>query len=480
MVTDFRRKGRRKSEKSCRGEREEPKGGTAVDIALEMKQTQNLSPQMMQSMQILQMGSQELLEYIEETMQENPVLESESVEKGGEDMSLLRRKLDWLASTDVQNSWYHRQDAADGQDPMDALAANPLEESLYYYLRSQVRMEELTCELAHALDYLMNALDPNGWLDESDADLAVHLGVSPETVKEAVALLQSLEPAGVGAHDLRECLLIQLDRRGEHGLARVIAEKYLEAMSRDHYNLISRETGAGRSEVQAACDLIRTLNPRPASGFSDRVHLPYITPDLVVVSFEDHFEILTNDSYLPTLRMSGYYSRLYKETADPQVKEYLNSKLRQARWVMYGVEQRRTTLMRCARCIVDRQELFFRCGPGHLQPMLLSDAATELEVHESTVSRAIRDKYIQCAHGIFPMGYFFSRELGDKGAGNTAEGARALLRSLIDGEDKTKPLSDQRLSELMTEKGVEISRRTVAKYRDELGIPSTAGRKTFR
>ena len=449
-----------------------------MELGLDIRQTQTLSPQVMQSMEILQMGSQELLEYIEELLQENPVLESEAMDSC-EDMALLRRKMDWLRSADVQNSWYHRQDAEDSFDPLSLATAASQEESLYYYLKSQVRPEALSRPVAAALDYLMESLDPNGWLDESPADVAVRLALPQSAVDEAVALLQSLEPAGVGACDLRQCLRLQLERRGETGLPLLIVEQHLEDMGRDHYNHIARATGASRSELQTACDLIRSLNPRPASGFSDRAHLPYLTPDLVVVNFEDHFEIVTNDSYLPSLQVSAYYSSLYKETGDKQVKDYLNGKLRQAKWVMHSVEQRRSTLMRCARCIVDEQELFFRRGPGHLRPMLLADVARQLEVHESTVSRAVKDKYIQCAHGIFPMGYFFSRSLGDSGEA-TGDRAKMLLRQLIDGEDKSKPLSDQKLAALLAERGVEISRRTVAKYRDEMGISSTSGRKQFR
>ena len=162
------------------------------------------------------------------------------------------------------------------------------------------------------------------------------------------------------------------------------------------------------------------------------------------------------------------------------MKEYLNDKLKQARWVVRSVEQRRSTLMNVARCVVDRQERFFRQGPGHLRPLLLTDVAQELEVHESTVSRALKDKYLQCAHGVFPMGYFFSRGLGGAGEeGVSPDRAKTRLRALIDGEDKKKPLSDQKLAERLAAEGVPLSRRTVAKYRDELGIPSTAGRKTF-
>lgn len=449
-----------------------------MELGLDIRQTQTLSPQVMQSMEILQMGSQELLEYIEELLQENPVLESETLDRG-EDPSLLRRKMDWLRSSDVQNSWYHRQDAEDAFDPLDLASAAAEEETLSYYLRSQLRTEILPRPVAAALDYLVEALDPNGWLDEPPHDVAARLGLPQDAVDRAVELLQGLEPAGVGARDLRECLRLQLLRRGETGLALTIVDHFLEDMGRDHYNHIARATGADRAQLQAACDLIRSLDPRPASGFSDRTHLPYLTPDLVVVNFEDHFEIVSNDSYLPALRLSAYYSALYDETEDRQVKDYLNGKLRQAKWVMRSVEQRRSTLMRCAQCIVNGQERFFRRGPGHLRPMLLADVAQQLEIHESTVSRAVKDKYVQCAHGIFPLGYFFTRGLGD-GGDATGDRARMLLRQLIDGEDKQKPLSDQKLAQLLAQNGVEIARRTVAKYREELGIPSTAGRKQFR
>lgn len=451
-----------------------------MELGLTLKQTQTLSPQMMQAMEILQMGSQELLEYIEETLQENPVLDSEEHREEPEDVSLLRRKLEWLESTDVQNRAYHQQDAEEGRDPLDMNGSNPMEESLYYYLKSQVRFEQLDPAVGRVADYLMESLDSNGWMDEPEADVAVRLGVKPAVVAEALKVLQSLEPAGVGARTLAECLRLQLERRGETGLAMTIVDRYLEAMSRDRYHQIAKETGASRTQVQEACQLIRSLNPRPGMGFSAREHLRYITPDLVVVNFEDHFEILTNDYYFPTLKVSQYYSQLYRETGDTQVKEYLNDKLKQARWVVRSVEQRRSTLMNVARCVVDRQERFFRQGPGHLRPLLLTDVAQELEVHESTVSRALKDKYLQCAHGVFPMGYFFSRGLGGAGEeGVSPDRAKTRLRALIDGEDKKKPLSDQKLAERLAAEGVPLSRRTVAKYRDELGIPSTAGRKTF-
>ena len=262
-----------------------------------------------------------------------------------------------------------------------------------------------------------------------------------------------------------------------------IAEHYLDALSKNRYGLIARELKASQEEVRAACDLIRSLNPRPGTGFAARENLTYINPDIIVVSFQDHFELLTNDYYFPTLNISGYYTRLLKESDDEQVKDYLTGKVRQAKWMVKAIEQRRSTLMSCAECILELQEDFFRKGPGHLVPLSLADVAQRIGVHESTVSRAVKDKYIQCSMGVYPLSYFFSRSLGASGAGGeeaaSPDAAKALLKKLIAGEDKKKPLSDQKLCELMAAQGCTLSRRTVAKYRDELHIPSTAGRKLY-
>lgn len=454
-----------------------------MELGLQLKQTQTLSPQMMQTMEILQMGSQELLEYIQETLQENPVLESEEQRFSGEvgEDALLRRKLEWLASTDSQNRWYHREDARDLSDTLPGtVGADPEEESLYGYLCAQIDFEALTPELAAAVEWVLRSLNGNGWLDEGEEELSRLAGTDRETARKAVELVQTLEPAGVGARTLSECLAVQLVRRGETGLPLTIVRDYLEEMGKDHYNRIAKETGAGREEIQAACRVIRSLNPRPGSGFAPREQVEYIVPDLVVEKTEAGFELVSNDSFFPTLKVSSYYHRLMKETEEEQVREYLSAKVRQAKWVLRSVEQRKRTLMACAGCILERQEDFFRRGPGHLRPMTLADVAQTLEVHESTVSRAVKDKYLQCGHGVFPLSYFFGRAIpASGGVSVSAEQAKRLLRELIEGEDKRKPLSDQKLVGLLEERGIAISRRTVAKYREEMGIASTSGRKQF-
>lgn len=460
-----------------------------MELSMSMKQTQTLSPQMMQSMEILQMGSQELLEYIQDQVQENPVLEMEEKYGKGDDTAVLQRKLEWLESTDAQNRYYHQQDTEDDEkDPISNYGTvDEREENLYLYVLSQLEVMDLEPELLPVGRFLVESLNQNGWLDESVEDLAEELGKPVEEVEKALAAVQSLEPAGVGARNLSECLVLQLQRRHEDSeLAIRIARDYLDPLSKSRYGLIAKSLGVCQEEVRTACDLIRTLNPRPGGGFAARENLFYINPDLFVVNFPDHFELLTNDYFFPDLNISGYYCRMLKSTEDNEVKDYLMGKVRQAKWVVHSIEQRRSTLLRCAECILELQEEFFRRGPGHLKPMCLADIAQKVGVHESTVSRTVRDKYLQCASGVYPLSYFFSRSLGAPAARpgteeNTSspDFAKALLKKLIGGEDKHKPLSDQKLCERMAREGCELSRRTVAKYRDELGIPSTTGRKQY-
>lgn len=448
-----------------------------------------LSMSMKQSMEILQMGSQELLEYIQDQVQENPVLEMEEKYGKGDDTAVLQRKLEWLESTDAQNRYYHQQDTEDDEkDPISNYGTvDEREENLYLYVLSQLEVMDLEPELLPVGRFLVESLNQNGWLDESVEDLAEELGKPVEEVEKALAAVQSLEPAGVGARNLSECLVLQLQRRHEDSeLAIRIARDYLDPLSKSRYGLIAKSLGVCQEEVRTACDLIRTLNPRPGGGFAARENLVYINPDLFVVNFPDHFELLTNDYFFPDLNISGYYCRMLKSTEDNEVKDYLMGKVRQAKWVVHSIEQRRSTLLRCAECILELQEEFFRRGPGHLKPMCLADIAQKVGVHESTVSRTVRDKYLQCASGVYPLSYFFSRSLGAPAARpgteeNTSspDFAKALLKKLIGGEDKHKPLSDQKLCERMAREGCELSRRTVAKYRDELGIPSTTGRKQY-
>ena len=278
-----------------------------------MKQTQTLSPQMMQSMEILQMGSQELLEYIQEQVQENPILEMEEKYGKKDEVDQLQRKLEWLESTDAQNRYYHQQDTEDDEkDPISNYGTvDEREENLYLYVLSQLEVMGLEPEVLAVGRFLVESLNQNGWLDESVDELAEALGKPAALVEEALTAVQSLEPAGVGARNLSECLVLQLQRRHEDSaLAIRIAQDFLDPLSKSRYGLIAKSLGVCQEEVRGACDLIRTLNPRPGGGFATRENLVYINPDLFVVNFPDHFELLTNDYFFPNLTISGYYCRM--------------------------------------------------------------------------------------------------------------------------------------------------------------------------
>lgn len=457
-----------------------------MELQLSARQTLSLSPQMMQSMELLQMGSQELLAHIQDLVQENPVLELGEQYDKKDDLSDLRRKLEWLESTDVQNRYYQRDDSEERPDPISNYGGTEQwEEHLSLFLLSQLSTRKLTQELEAAARRIIESLNENGYLDDDLEELTAPLGCSPKLAREALRLVQSLEPAGVGARDLSECLCLQLERKGmKDSLAERIARSQLDALSKNRYGAIAKQLVADPVKVREACDVIRTLCPKPGSSFASRENPIYITPDIIVVSFQDHFELLTNDYYFPSLSISGYYKGLMKDSGDNEVRDYLSEKMRQAKWVVRSIEQRRSTLMNCAQCIVELQEDFFRRGAGHLVPMTLADVARKLEIHESTVSRAVKDKYIQCSMGVYPLSWFFSRGLCGAASGGgenqvSPDAAKARIKKLIAAEDRKKPLSDQKLADLLADEGIHLSCRTVAKYRDELNIPGTGGRREF-
>lgn len=447
-----------------------------MELQLNQKQQQTLSPQMLQSIKVLQMGIQELREYVEEVLQENPMLELPEPEEKPLELPNSAGELEWLYATDRQNLYYHAQDAEGAHG--DALSNIGCflddENSLSRYILSQFVGTCLEPEIMTAVEFLVARLDDSGYLEEEMDELIRASGLSPAVMSRALIELQAADPAGVGARDLSECLRLQLERRrGDHRIAIQIAQNHLEALAHRRYGAISRALNASERDVRDACELIRSLDPKPGAGFAAPENLVYITPDIVVTVYPDRFEVSASDSALPQLRFSAYYGRLLRETTEQEIRDYLTEKSRQAKWVVGSIQQRRDTLLQCAQWLVERQAAFFRLGAGHLVPLTMGDAAEALGVHESTVSRTVRDKYLQCSWGIYPLSWFFSRSL--RGDAVSPEMAKALLRKLV--EEECRSMSDQKLCEEMARRGCSISRRTVAKYRNELGIPNASGRK---
>jgi RNA polymerase sigma-54 factor len=357
---------------------------------------------------MLQMSAQELRVYLEDMLHENPVLEVEDSCRHKKDDE-TGRKLEWLETADAQNKPYYEADAGEPDDPVSNYGA--VEEDLGFYLEAQLRMLDLPKEQKQAAQYVIENLDDNGYLQETEEEMARCTGVSARVMQEALEIVRSLDPAGVGAKDLQDCLYLQLRRRGETeaSLPIQIVKHHLAAMAERNTALIAGSLQAEGAQVREACSVIRSLNPRPGAEFSKRENLPYLHPDVFVVKFPGHFEILTNDYFFPGLSISEDYRHMLKTTGDPEVKEYLSARLRQAQWLIRGMERRRHILLACVKEIVSVQSLFFRNGPGHLVPFPLRDAALRIKISEREMGRVVRDKYLQCSSGVFPFGYFFPR-----------------------------------------------------------------------
>lgn len=483
-----------------------------MELKIEMSQKQILSQHMVQSMEILQMSAQELEGYIENLSLENPVIElsdSNSYEPDKHQMD-LQRKLEWLESTDMQNKVYYQQerDEKDWEDSWHDIRESG--ETLCDYLMSQLLFENYSENDWEMMKFLLESLDSRGYFTDELSVAANYFGVTQEHIEKLLYDIQSLDPAGVGARDLKECLLLQLRRkmdsnvknvikadkvvggkdvktyRDDHKeikkfkIAEILIKNYMDDIAKNHLRDIARKLQVSMDEVSEACVEIRNLNPKPGSSFSSREQLRYISPDVIVVKLKDQFEILVNEYQYPKFSVSSYYRNMLEQTEDAQTKDYLKKKLSQAEWVQNCIAQRSSTLMRVMKVLVEKQHEFFQYGMGHKRPMRLVDIAKELEIHESTVSRTLRGKYLQCSWGVFPLNYFLTSvavKSQDSDEEKTPEQMKALIQKFIDSENKQKPYSDQAISNKMKEYGIEISRRTVNKYRQEMGLPDKSGRK---
>lgn len=451
-------------------------------MQLEHSQNQVLSQRMIQSVQILQMSAQELTEYVKEMSLENPLVEMEENEWGDKEKERLR-KLEWLSGLDEQNRIYYRQEREDSDlnDIMNIGQAE--EETLADSLMGQLIGKDYSGEAYRVFEYIAECLDSRGFFTGTVAEIASHFGIYEEEAEELLQVMKSLDPAGVCAQNLSECLLEQLSRLPEEcEVEKKIVTSYLELLGKNQLHVIAKQMKLPPERVQQAKERIQKLNPKPGSGFADREVLRYLTPDVTVVKLQDYFEVMVNDCTYPEVRVNKEYVSMLKSGECPKdVQHYLSEKVKQIEQVQSSISKRNSTLLDLTKCLVAEQKEFFLYGKGHLRPYKMQDAAEALQVHESTVSRAVKEKYLQCCWGIFPLGYFFSKGFyKDESKENIAtDQIKEKLQELIEGEDKKKPLSDQKLTNLLTEAGVEISRRTVAKYREALGIPDCRGRKEF-
>ncbi len=423
------------------------------------------------------MTSQELETYIETMAQENPVIDlPESRYEQPESVSTdLQRKLDWLESTDLQNKIYYQQDR-EGRDSVENWhRPQESEDTLCDYLLSQILLTDYTDTQRSLIEFMIRSVDSRGYFTEDIEELADRFAVKEEEIFRLLRDIQALDPAGVGARDLKECLLLQLERKKDpNPLTKVLVRDYLDDIAKSHQRIIAKKLSVSVEEITASCKEIQSLNPKPGNAFSDREQLHYISPDVLIVRLEDRFEILINEYQYPSFTINSYYRDLAKQTDDTETRTYLREKITQAQWLSNCIRQRTSTLSRVMHLLVEKQQDFFLYGSGHKHPLKLTDLAQELDLHESTVSRAMRGKFLQCTWGVFPVNYFLTpiaARAGNQAEEKTPEQVREQIRQIIDSEDKKKPYSDQAISDILKSRGLELSRRTVNKYRVEMGIP---------
>lgn len=437
-----------------------------VNLKTELRQELKLTPQLLQFTELLQMNSLELGSHLERILEENPVLEREEgvLQKEIEE---LRNKASWVETSGRGGSQVRENFLEQGRPDSEP-------ESLKAFLRDQLERKRLPKALLALTKYFVELLDEDGFLADEDLEDVLSLDIPPELIQEALKLLQSLEPAGVGARSLTECLLLQLARRGEDApVVRAVVVGFLPELAKKRYGLIARELEVTTEEIRAAEKLIVQLDPYPGRAFVE-VDPVYIQPDVFLAEVDGEWKVVLNEIYLPRVYISDYYMNMLQESDERETKDYLREKVRQAKWLMYSLSQRGDTLRRCVQTIFEMQKEFFTGTSSELNPMRMDDLAEKLNLNKSTISRAIRGKYLQCRQGTYPLRYFFNRAVSD---GTSRHAVKQKILQLMKTEDPAHPLSDQKLCELLMEDGVQVSRRAVAKYRLELGVASSTARK---
>lgn len=455
----------------------------------DLRQKVTLSPQVYQGLNILAMPIADLQQMIEVEMLENPVLEVDELESEPLDTEEAPERVEEERSWD---EWIEMYDDLESMEPVaprdpNAEQANTEEfvggvQSFDDYLVQQLAMLELSDEVDHAAQAVIGSLDADGFFVGSLDEVAALAGVSRQAAEEGLRAVQQLDPPGVGARDLTEALCIQMEYLGiKEPLLERIAKEHLDDIAANHYRKVARALRVDETEVRRLVEVLKSLNPRPAGAFSPGPSPGYIVPDVTLRRFDEEWLIIPNNEALPTLKVSPRYRSMLKSgsTADDETRRYLKDKIRSAESFIRNVDRRKDTVSRITEIILDVQRDFFEDGKGPLRPLRLEDVAVEIGVHLSTVSRGVTGKYMATPYGLFELKHFFSGGYRTStGMDVAATSIKQRLREIVKEEDPAKPLSDQRLAEMLSDEGVKVARRTVAKYREELGIePSWARRR---
>lgn len=456
-------------------------------------QQQTIAPQMQQSLQLLQTPTLELRHLVQQELVENPTLEEENTDISLDEASSSSEDDDFekefaeLSQLDEEWREYmaqsrmsapRKEDADEKhQFVMDSLV-EPV--TLQEHLLNQLSFADADKELRELAEMLIGNIDENGFLQVDLEELCFDMGIPMDDLEDARTLVQSFDPVGVGASDLRECLLIQLERLGKHhSLEYRIVDHHLDDLARKRYPQIAKKLSVTPEQITRAAEFIAALDPRPGSRFGGDTNT-YVTPDVQVERIGDEWVVTMNNEQIPRLRISNAYKDLMANPNGREARSYIRDKIRAGKFLIKSIHQRQQTIRSIATEIVKRQPGFFDHGPSRLKPMNMAQIADEVGVHETTVSRAVSGKYMSTPHGVFEMKYFFTTGYQtEDGETLSNTSVKQSLAELISNEDPRKPLSDQRLVEELGKRGVTIARRTVAKYREELNILPSHMRRSY-
>jgi RNA polymerase sigma-54 factor len=478
-----------------------------------LKLQQKLSPQQIQLMKMLQIPTMELEQRIKEEMEINPALEEggdevqEEEKQTVEDEDLDDDKdskdgeeefdfSDYIDDDDIpEYKLYTSNHSSDDEERDSPLGAG---NSFQELLISQLGLQEVTEKEQMLSEYLIGNLDEAGYLRRelpaivNDLAFSANISTTVEELEHVLKIIQELDPAGVGARDLKECLLLQIERLEIHDedvqLAEVIISKYFDEFTKKHYEKISKKLELEDDELKPAIDIILHLNPKPGNSMMESSRtIQAITPDFNLVVENDELKLSLNGRNAPELRISREYKEMLhhyskaktKESKDKEALMFVKQKIDSAKWFIDAILQRNQTLIFCMQAIVDYQKEFFLSGDEtKLKPMILKDIADLVHMDISTISRVANSKYIQTPYGTYLLKYFFSESLStDEGEEVSSREVKKILKDAIEAEEKRKPLTDEKLAKLLNSKGYNIARRTIAKYREQLGMPVARLRK---
>lgn len=455
-----------------------------MEFQLNLTQEQKLimTQQMQLSVKLLQMSNFEIRNYIENEIQENPVLDAEYKK---DDSQKIKDDIDYkslikyLEFDDYGNGSYQRHREEDEISPFTFISAK---KSLKEFLIEQIlelNEEEFVKSICK---YLIENIDEKGYLGITLEEVQEDLSISYELAEQCLNVVQTLEPYGIGARDLKECLKIQLKQKNiEDEKLYEIIENYLEMIAENKYNIIAKNLKIDVKEAQKYGDIIKSLEPKPSRGFYTGEETKYIVPEAYIRKIDKEYCIIMNDSSIPKLNINQLYKKIINNEKDKDTIRFVKDKLNSAIFLMKSIRQRENTIYRILEKILEFQKDYFELGEEFLKPMTLKEIAEALEVHESTVSRAIREKYINTDRSTIKIKDLFTTGISrtETFEDVSTKIIKKEIEELVRDEDKSKPLSDQKICDLLKMKDINISRRTVAKYREELGIKSSSKRKRF-